>query len=325
MARVYATGAIFAWRAALVFAVSLLSVPAHAGSAVPLDLEWQAPENECPSRASLLEQVGALVERYPTSATRVRAVARVERTSAGRFVVELVTEQEGAQGTRRIDERSCRALADVIVLILAWMIQPELARSPKLPESRPQPAQARRPDEPPKPAGRSRSEWTLALRAAGDSGSLPRPALGALVSVGYARERFALFAAFSYFPAVRAELPPAAGFRKTGGDFVLLAPALSACLQPTAARLSLCAGSELSYQRGRGFGVSAPASGAKAWLSFGFGLRSALRLGSGYWLEVTGDAMFPTLRETFVLQGLGAVHEPEPVSGRASLGVARSF
>ena len=267
-----------------------------------------------------MERVAALVERNSASAHAVRAVAQVERLAQQRYRVLLTTESQGTRGSRTVEERSCQALADVVVLILAWMIQPELSEAAPAAAVRPPPPAKAQPPEP-KRARASSPEWNLSLRGTGDLGSLPHPALGGSLTVGYRVRRLQLSLQGSYFPISRGEVPRVAGFAATGGDFSLLAAALLFCLEPTAARVGFCAGPELDHQRAEGFGVSSPRTGQKTWLSFSAGLRSALHLGGRLWLEAAAEAVVPTLREAFVLQGIGTVHRPSAAIARASLGL----
>src|SRR5689334_20804232 len=111
MARVSFWEGIFAFCACLAW--PLCASNAAAAAPVPLELDWRAPEAECPTQAALLQQVAALVERHPTSAYPVRAVALVERLGSERYRVRLTTESQGTLGTRVLEERSCAALGDV--------------------------------------------------------------------------------------------------------------------------------------------------------------------------------------------------------------------
>ncbi len=289
-----------------------------------LELEWRAPEGECPTQAHLMRQVAELVERQATSTHPVRAVANVERLADDRYRVRLTTESQGARGTRLLEERSCRALGDLVVLILAWMIQPDSLDENRRKDPRETPAlpaQPRRTEPPSRHRSQPHAAWILSARGAGDLGSLPRPALGGLLAFGYGVRRFQLSIQGSYFPKSRGEVATVPGFRVTGGDFSLAALGVHGCFEPTPAHVALCAGPELSYERGVGFGVSSPAAGGKAWLSLAGGLRSALHLGGKLWLEAAAEAVVPTWREQFVLDRVGVVHTPSRVSGRASLGL----
>lgn len=243
----------------------------------------------------------------------------MERVASDRYRLQLTTESQGARGTRVLEERSCQALSDLVVLILAWMIQPELAVGSEPAPKKEAPVQP----EPPPPLARRRqaSSWLVSVRAAGDLGSLPKPALGALLGLSYRAAPLQLALQAGYFPMSRGDAPRAAGLPAMGGDFSLANLALHACLEPTSARVALCAGPELSREQGRGFGVSDPKTGTKYWLSFSAGLRSALRLGGRLWLEAGAEAVLPTLREQFVLDSIGLVHTPAQLSARASLGL----
>ncbi len=321
MARVSSREGIFAL---CVFAACWLwSSPSAAAGPIPLELVWRAPASECPAGDALVRQVAALVERQSSSARAVRAVAEVQRLAPQHYRVLLTTESQGARGSRVVEEHSCQALANVVVLILAWMLQPELSHAEPIDRAHQEPPSLS-PAALAPPARRSvfgTSEWQLSVRAVGDLGSLPRAAVGGLAALDYRAAPFQLSLQGSYFASRRGEVPKLAGFAATGGDFWLGAVSLLGCFEPTRARVGLCAGPELDYEQGRGFGVSAPGTGEKFWLSLVAGLRSSLHLSGRLWLDVSSEAVVPTLRESFVLQGIGAVHRPSAVSVRASLGL----
>src|SRR5262245_34218025 len=89
----------------------------------PVELEWSAPEGQhCPTAADVLAQVSKLVEKTrPNERADVRVRADVRKLGEQRFRVELTTLVDGKKGRRVIEERSCAAMAEATVLILAWM------------------------------------------------------------------------------------------------------------------------------------------------------------------------------------------------------------
>lgn len=126
----------------------------------------------------------------------------------------------------------------------------------------------------------------------------------------------------------------APGTPEKGGELWLGAGALSACYEarldrdgprpkdgPGAAFLAACAGVEAGAITATSYGVTAPATGRSPWVAptagglfrWVFARRVALR----------ADLLLgvPLLQPRFRIEGIGVVHEPAEVVGRAGLGV----
>jgi len=116
-----------------------------------------------------------------------------------------------------------------------------------------------------------------------------------------------------------------------GGTFSLLALGLAACFDasiasgPDAVKIALCAGPELDVLRGRSFGVNVPGEGAKTWASAVAGVEGDVPVSGPWRLTVRLAAVLPQRREHFALQGVGEVHQPAAVGGRAAVGLELVF
>jgi len=122
-----------------------------------------------------------------------------------------------------------------------------------------------------------------------------------------------------------------AGDSALGGDVQLATGALLACMSPVAAarrELSafLCGGGELGRLSGTGTGVVEPRTGQRLWAAarlsgdlFWSIPSTSLRLGAQLALVV------PLIRDDFVLDGIGSVHRPSSLVGRAGLGLDVAF
>lgn len=154
-----------------------------------------------------------------------------------------------------------------------------------------------------------------------DSGTLPGAGLGAELAASLGWEALALRLLGTYLPERRAALDPsgAAAIR-------LLAGSLSACLPRLAGwgelEMGACAGAELGWLEGTGTGLDVDRSGGTLW---GAGRGDATvrwALGRGVGLEVALSALLPVERDEFAVAGIGRVHRPGAVVGRASLGLS---
>jgi len=73
--------------------------------------------------------------------------------------------------------------------------------------------------------------------------------------------------------------------------------------------------------RGRGFGVSVPAEGTKTWVAGAASAEGMLVVGGPFRLLLAISAIVPATRERFALEGVGDVHQPSRLAGRAAAGI----
>ncbi|WP_437317972.1 hypothetical protein [Sorangium sp. So ce385] len=311
-----------------------------------VSLVWRTPEgSDCPSRDEVIEQVQRLVGPAPTrEQAPVRASAEVHRDAGGRFRVELVTWMGSSQGVRVIEERSCRAMAEATVVILAWMIDPEAMAAregatgagPATPGPPPPPrapdAASASPAPVPAPS-RQRSaadagdRITLMARlaAAGDLGTLPGASLGVGARVALGRRRVRLGLHGALWPGRSTTIASGPEGTPIGGSFALAVVGVEGCGEPTALPVALCGGLELDHLTGTGLGVRFPASASATWLSFSAGLDARFSLLGPLGAAAHAALLIPTRRERFAIDDVGLVHRPSAVAGRASLGLELSF
>lgn len=164
-----------------------------------------------------------------------------------------------------------------------------------------------------------------------DAGTLPSPAAGvtAALAVGAGwlevEARGALFA-----PQTEGV---GGGNGAAAGRLRLWSAGLSGCIRVFAvgtgagrsARVLPCVGADVARLSGRGEGVSSPGEGA-VWLGAAVaGVRGTLDFteAASLWLRVDGAAA-PS-RPRFVLENVGAVHQPAALSARAALGAEVRF
>lgn len=331
-------------------ALAVLAAPAAASAGddgARVSLVWHTPEgSDCPSRDEVIEQVQRLVGPAPTrEQAPVRASAEVRRDADGRWRVELVTWMGASQGVRVVEERSCRAMAEATVVILAWMIDPEAMAAregatgaPATPGPPPPPraheaAAASASPAPPAASSRKRSEADPAdritimarLAAAGDLGTLPGPSLGvgARFALGHGRVRLGLHGAL--WPGRSTTIASGPDGTPLGASFELAVVGVEGCGEPAALPVALCGGLELDHLTGTGLGVRFPASASATWLSFSAGLDARLSIIGPLGATAHAALLIPTRRERFGIDDVGLVHRPSVVAGRASVGLELSF
>jgi hypothetical protein len=106
----------------------------------------------------------------------------------------------------------------------------------------------------------------------------------------------------------------------------LLAGGLSACLpgllRPGSLELGACAGGELGWLEGSGAGLDVDRSGGALWGALRADVTARWALGWGVGLDVALAALVPVERHEFAIAGVGQVHQPSMVVGRASVGLS---
>jgi hypothetical protein len=322
-------------RAGFVAAV-LCCAPAAHGADEPVILSWSAPaDGSCPDQAYALGEIHRHVGSPPTDRAPIRASV-VIRTRGGSYEVVLQTEQGDVVGERIFRDASCGAVADAAIVVLAWMIDPTAMsrESRDAPAAAPAPAPA---PEPPRdvrvapPPRRRAHVWRASLGSSGDVGTLPAAAVGAEARIEAAMLPLRLAAYGSYWPSSSTTATVLSDGRSAGGTFSLGAVGVQVCYDapladgPEGPDLSLCTGPELDVMKGRGFGVSNPAEGTKAWVAATIETRASVPIGGPLRLSLAVAGVLPARREHFSLQGVGDVHQPAAVAGRAGLDLELVF
>ncbi|MBZ5714142.1 hypothetical protein [Nannocystis pusilla] len=105
---------------------------------------WQAPPG-CPDRAALERAIAGRLGRLPT-AQELALVGQIERTSAGRYHLDLRLTVAGHTQTRALTTRQCAALVDAAALLSALALDPSAAAGDPTSPVEPEP-----PDEPIEP------------------------------------------------------------------------------------------------------------------------------------------------------------------------------
>lgn len=296
-------------------ALACLAAPAEARAA---DFEWTAPP-ACPSRESVLDAVTrALGSSTTADVGALRARAVVESTGSG-FRVRLST----PSGERALDADTCDQLAEAVALILALAIEPARGAAPK--EERVAPAEVARDARSERPVGSAGRAPLLALGAGqlADVGTLPGAAIGAEIFAGIRVPPLRVEVAGAFWAPQRESV----GSSNAGGELTLLSGVAHGCLLPVLGRFELggCIGAGVDSMSATAFGPIVASRGSGAWAvvageaRVGVSLLPWLALHAGLGLHV------PVTRPSFVIEGVGQVHRPAPVSGRQAVTLEARF
>jgi hypothetical protein len=294
-------------------AIAWLGAPATARAA---DLEWVAPAG-CSSRESVLAAVTRAVgprRAADVEAIRVRAV--VESSGRG-YRVQLST----PSGERALEAETCDQLADAVALILALAVEPSAAApQPQERVAPPQPETERR-----KPSvSAARSSW-LAVGAGqvGDLGTLPGVAVGAEVFVGLRVPPVRLEISGAIWAPRRQEVEGTTA----GGELTLTSAVAQGCFLPVLDRFELggCIGAGIDSMTATAFGPIVVSRGSAVWTVIAGEARAGIALYPWLAVHAAFGLHVPGSRPFFVIEGVGQVHRPAPVSGRQSLTVELRF
>lgn len=293
-------------------ATALVCGPARAHSG-RLELEFRAPP-ECGSAEQVQSAVATLVR-----SERPALKAAIEIDHVGDVYVANVRTAPGAE--RELTASSCHAVMEAASVVLALAIDP----SGVAPAQRDRVSQ-REPSAPVSLSERSLQPMLVAALSA-DSSTLPRPALGGMLSAGLAWPRWSASATFTGWYPQDAWLSPT-----RGGRFTWWTGGLAVCASPfDPLWVAICVAPEIGRLAGTGVGDGLSKRGAASatWFAVGVGPALEWRF-SANWALRGGAVAEATLlgRHPFVLElgdSTALVHRPGRLSARASFGVAARF
>jgi hypothetical protein len=310
-----------------------------------LTLEWRAPA-ECPDGKTVEREVSRLLGGAP-AARPFTAVAEVTHEDA-RWRVQLRTQSAENVGDRAIESETCGELADATALVLAMAIDPARVAATRaspvapaadagidvlttvnvIPPSTPATASTAPtavptapPSSPPRPPPPRRT-FAIGPYVLGDVGALPNPGVGPGLAFAWTPGALRLQLTGLFFPANTARLP----FSR-GGTFELYGAHAAGCYEVLVDVFEIgpCVGVEVGALKGTGFGINKQTPALAFWAAPSVGGAFAWRIGSSFALRLELAALFPLQRPEFVLDGVGGVHRPAAVLGRAGLGAEVRF
>lgn len=325
------------------------------GSAEAAEIVVHGPA-ECPDSGELgfrvERNVGMSLAQAPAM-TFVADMARGAQGYAARLTV--VGGGDGENKQRALTGASCEELADALVVAMTLALGAAEASAQSDTQATPSaPRAAASTAEPSRVAASSTTSSTAAsdvpaadeakpdgdegdavhLRPAFsvavllDTGSLPRPGLGAALGAQLGWRGFELRALGTLSFEQHTELGGASR-PAPGADLQLLSGSLLGCSTAIGAgafSLPLCLGFELGRLSGSGTGVSSPRTGSALWAAprADVGPRWCLAE-SPLCLAATLTAVAPIARSRFALTEIGTVYRPPAMAGRLSLSVDVGF
>jgi hypothetical protein len=285
---------------------------------------------------------------------RVNARTIVSNDSSDRWRAELTITLQGRSNARTIEGDSCGAVADAVALVLAFVIDPELAASrqgapagidtnaganaganatpdtgavstpPALaaPNSLPPAAADVAAAEPPPRAPSRRRVWTVRLGTGVDAAALPQWTEFLSLSVRRAFGPASLEGTVAYLA------PRTRSIDATRGGRFDLATVGARGFYTFPARgfeLSPCLGMELGTVRGTAFGVAASGQGRGLWMAATAGGAARWRIAPWYGVALEGTIALPLVRPDYVIDNVGLVYRPDFIDYRGFAGIEVYF
>jgi hypothetical protein len=297
--------------------------PITPAMASPVGLDWTAPEG-CPDREAVLAEVLKLAGAKAASAHHLKARATIQPAEGTTWSLSLLTEIDGVTGERTLSSVSCQSLSDAAALMLALILNPEVAiqKPPTAAAEEPAPSAAtiahadhRRPW--PRPA------WLVGAHGGMQVGVLedlsPSIALSFWVRLG----RLAMRLIPSFTPPQSIYAEPG-----LGGRLWTLGGAAYGCWATplTWPVLTPCLGFEVTWLQGRGLGILHSRDASVYWASGELALFAGVPLVSGLVLEVGGIGLLPFSRPIVSLEdGATPVSRPAALGFKALGGLAWRF
>ena len=288
---------------------------------LPVHIEWVAPAG-CPSHDEIL---GVIERIVGASALRSAVDARVIVTQdPHEFRAEVAVSASGATSTRSLTGESCRAVGDAAAFIVALAANPD-ANPPATATPAPAPAASIEPAGPPAAPSLRRAAFLDAAFFI-DVGSLPSTGLGGAIGVGWNPAHLDLEIVGALLASQRATL---ASRTTLGADLQFAHVGARACYELFDARLDVgpCLGGGVEWIAARGF-ASAPDQSKSAtgnMIVGSFGGRAIGRLSSRIVLRLVVEALVPSTRPTFVIDGGGQVFRMSAVSVLGTAGAEAHF
>jgi len=300
-----------------------------------LQLSWVAPA-ACPKGADVRAAALRGAAGGQREAGALEAEARVEKVE-DRWRVTLRTRRAGVSSPeRKLEAASCDALAEATGVILAMALLPpgasppgESETAPEGPKAAPPPASPTSPRDAREAGGQPAREEAYLHRVAigasavGDGVALPSLAVGGGVSLAATFDRLRLEGGAAYFSGQSRTT----GTSAAGASFDAASASGRACwaILRGAAELSPCAGADVTFSSGTGFGAAENYTPSATWVSVAGGGLLRVPLTSFLALRAELAALVPLTRPRFVVDGDGTVYGPPAMGARGTIGAEILF
>ncbi|NUO52845.1 MAG: hypothetical protein HOV80_28705 [Polyangiaceae bacterium] len=334
----------------LALATFAFATPALADD--PISFTWQTPAG-CPAAEAVVRESIRLLGGKTKEGRNVAGEAVVEKTADG-FRVRLTTRIDGEQGSRELDGATCTSIANAVALILALSYDPNgVVADPAGPseigpsdtpgtgttapvEPKKQPPASNR-TEPPKdrePKDSSKTSdsdsdgegsWlggAVAALVSADIGALPVPTVGFGGAAGLQLAWMRIELAGRYWLPQSETLEGGAG-----GNFEFATGELRGCPGYTWKPVTVggCAGVELGRMAAEGFGVDRAEEASALWAAARLGGLVSVQVVGPLALRLDLGVSIPFDRPRWVLDRVGLVDQPAPVTARGETGAELRF
>jgi hypothetical protein len=266
----------------------------------------------------------------------LHASARVEKADDGGWMLQLETVSGTTRDQRELLGGSCQALVDALTVMLALQLNPSEA---SLRASEPEPHD-QKPVSPPvsavanvadesasrraPPAADARAHLLLSVAGSLDGTALPRIAPGARAELTWNLRRWYVGAGASLWLSQQQAITAGHSGRASFGFRALsLVGCHASWGEPV--RFGPCLAAEVGQLSAESSGVRVPDRVSQLWLSALGGIGFWLPLGESALLTSNLGVVVPLRRPSFVIEGVGVIHQPRPAGSRVALGVAWRF
>jgi len=296
--------------------------PGEPSANASLALDWTAPAG-CPDGNAVRADAIRLAGATAPGARHLKARASIAPATGTGWVLSLTTDLEGVSGERTLSGVSCESLAEAAALMLALILNPDLALTT---------TSAASAQQPPPPAAtvtaandrRPRPRWRVGAYGGVQTGVIENLSSSFGLSLGVALGHLSLRLMPGLTPPQDIISDPQLNL---GGRLWLVTAAALGCWEAAVSRLALspCLGVDVTRLQGHGLGVATRLEATAYWSAAELALFVGLPVGYGVQLELGGLGMLPLHRPTVYLEGIGPVSRPAVFDFRALGGLAWIF
>ena len=301
--------------------------PADRTIASPFDLTWSAPA-DCPDANAIKSDVLRLAGASAHNSRHLKARVSIRPDAGTGWTLALATELDGVTGERTLSGVSCRSLSDAATVMLALILNPDVAMAAEPPGGTqpPVPPTANVPlaSEPKAEKRWPSPRWLMGAHAGLQAGALRELSPSFALSFGVELGRASLRLVPSFTPPQEYRLQDQPG---AGGRLWLGTVAVLGCWAATNGWgvLAPCLGFDAARLQGRGLGVAQPRERTVYWSSAELALMASLPIGHTVNLELSGAGLLPFGRPSLYLDEIGTVNRPAVFDFKVYAGIEFAF
>jgi hypothetical protein len=288
-----------------------------------IDLDFSAPAG-CPDGDAVRSEVLRLTGDAAQGSHHLKARASILPATGTGFILSLATEFDGVAGERTLAGLSCESLTDAAALMLALLLNPDLALGQAPPavdrQAPPEVTTAASTND-----RRSGRRWRVGAHGGIQTGVVKDLSSSFALSLGIALGRLSLRLMPGMTPPQNIYVDAERGI---GGRLWLVTAAAQACWDAAVGWLAVspCLGVDVTRLQGHGLGVLRPRDATAYWASAELAVFAGLPVGHGVRLELGAIGVLPFRRPTVYLDdGIGPVSRPAAFGLKALAGLGWVF